>query len=111
MHIKCDIVLCILGFVLITCNFAETMDLRRDEDQENMMENIINEDDVTSQFLNNSGEGDERNRTDGSDEGDKRDERDETSAREDDNSDEGEANGSDGSLTIRKTGEVEIHIN
>jgi hypothetical protein len=52
------------------------MDLRRDEFQENIIEDIIhdNDDDVTSLFLNNSGEGDDQNRRDegegaGSDDG------------------------------------------
>jgi hypothetical protein len=47
------------------------MDLRRDEIQENIIEDIIRDgdDDVTSLFLNNSGEGEEQNRRDGSDEG------------------------------------------
>jgi hypothetical protein len=48
------------------------MDLGRDEDQENIIEDIIRDgdDDVTSLFLKNSGEGDYQNRRDGSDEGD-----------------------------------------
>jgi hypothetical protein len=39
------------------------MDLGRDEIQENIIEDIIrdNDDDVTSLFLNNSGEGDVQN--------------------------------------------------
>jgi hypothetical protein len=39
------------------------MDLRRDESQENIIEDIIHDgdDDVTSLFLNNSGEGDDQN--------------------------------------------------
>jgi hypothetical protein len=39
------------------------MDLRRDEDQENIIEDIIfdGDDDVTALFLNNSGEGDDQN--------------------------------------------------
>jgi hypothetical protein len=38
------------------------MDLRRDKFQENIIKDIIrdNDDDVTSLFLNNSGEGDEK---------------------------------------------------
>jgi hypothetical protein len=52
------------------------MDLRREEDQENIIEDIIfdGDDDVTSLFLNNSGEGDDQNRRDGSDEGEGTDE-------------------------------------
>jgi hypothetical protein len=48
------------------------MDLGRDEDQENIIEDIIRDgdDDVTLLFLNNSGEGDDQNRRDGSDERD-----------------------------------------
>ncbi len=48
------------------------MDLGRDDFQENIIEDIIrdnNDDDVTSLFLNNSGEGDEQNHRDGFDEG------------------------------------------
>jgi hypothetical protein len=47
------------------------MDLGRDDFQENIIEDIIrdNDEDVTSLFLNNSGEGDEHNRRDGFDEG------------------------------------------
>jgi hypothetical protein len=42
------------------------MDLGRDEFQENIIEDIIrdNDDDVTSLFLNNSGERDEQNQRD-----------------------------------------------
>jgi hypothetical protein len=52
------------------------MDLGRDEFQENIIEDIIrdNDDNVTSLFLHNSGEGDDQNQRDegegaGSDEG------------------------------------------
>ena len=79
--------------------------MEQDENQENILEDIIRgpEDvgDVTSQFLNNSGEGDESlNRRDGSGEG------------EVDCSGEGQASRSgDGTLIITNTGgEVYIHI-
>jgi hypothetical protein len=44
------------------------MDLGRDEYQENIIEDIIRDgdDDVTSLFLNNSSEGDDQNRRNGS---------------------------------------------
>jgi len=74
----------------------------RDEDQENILEGMIREgdDDVTSLYLNNSGEGDqELDRRDGSGEG------------EADGSDEGEADGSGGTLNITNSGEVHIYIN
>jgi hypothetical protein len=53
------------------------MDLGRDKDQENIIEDIIRDgdDDVTLLFLKNSGEGDDQNRRDGSDEGDEQDRR------------------------------------
>ena len=74
----------------------------RDEDQENILEGMIREgdDDVTSLYLNNSGEGDqELDRRDGSGEG------------EADGSGEGEADGSGGTLNITNSGEVHIYIN
>ena len=37
--------------------FAETMDHGRDEDQENILEDMIRGDDDVSSFLNDSGEG------------------------------------------------------
>ena len=37
--------------------FAETMDHDRDEDQENILEDMIRGDDDVSSFLNDSGEG------------------------------------------------------
>ena len=78
--------------------------MERDENQENILEDIIRgpEDvgDVTSQFLNNSGEGDESlNRRDGSGEV------------EADGWGEGEADGSGGTLNIANSGEVHIYIN
>ena len=80
----------------------------RDEFNEDLLENIIRggDDDVTSLFLNNSGEGDEElNRRDGSGEG------------EVDRSDEGEVDRSgegrsgDGTIITTNTGgQVYIHI-
>jgi hypothetical protein len=89
------------------------MDLGRDEDQENMIEDIIRDrdDDVTSLFLNNSGERDDKNRRDGSDEGDEQDQRGGSSEGEGDSSNEGEADGSGGTLNITMSGEVYILIN
>jgi hypothetical protein len=51
------------------------MELGRDEEKENMIDDMIcnGEDDVSSLFLINSGEGDDQNRRDGSDEGDEQD--------------------------------------
>jgi hypothetical protein len=74
------------------------MDLGRDENQENMIEDIIHDgdDDVTLLFLNNSDEGDDQNRRDGSDEGDEQDRRDGSGEGEGASSNEGEANGSGG---------------
>jgi len=71
--------------------------MERDENQENILQDIIRgpEDgaDVTSQFLNNSGEGDESlNRRDGSGE-----------------VEVGEG-GSGGTLNVANSGEVHIHI-
>jgi hypothetical protein len=86
------------------------MDLGRDKFQENIIEDIIrdNDDDVTSLFLNNSGEGDDQNRRDegegaGSDEGEGAGEG------EDAGSDEGGANGSDRTVNITKSGEVDVY--
>ena len=85
--------------------------MERDENQENILEDIIRgpEDvgDVTSQFLNNSGEGDESlNRRDGSGEvepdGWGEGEVDEGEA------DEGEAKCSFGTLNVANSGEVHI---
>jgi hypothetical protein len=87
------------------------MNLGRDEDQENMIEDIIRDgdDNVSSLFLNNSGEGDDQNRRDGPDEGDEKDRRDGFGEGEGDGSDEGEADGSGGTLDITKSGEVYIY--
>jgi hypothetical protein len=87
------------------------MDLGRDEFQENIIENIIydNHDDVTSLFLNNSGEGDEQNCRDGSDEGEGAGEGAGTGEGEGAGSDEGEADGSDRTLNITKSGEVDVY--
>jgi hypothetical protein len=72
------------------------MDLGRDEFLENIIEDIIrdNDDDVTSLFLNNSGEGDDQNRRDDFDEGEGAGEGEGAS------SDEGEADGSDRTLFL-----------
>ena len=77
------------------------MEHGRDKNQENILEDMIRgEDDVTSQFLNNSGEGYESlNRRDGSGEV------------EADGWGEGEADGSGGTLNVAKSGEVHIYIN
>ena len=84
--------------------------MERDEDQENILQDIIRgpEDivDVTTEFLNNSGEGDESlNRRDGSGEVEP-DGRGEGEVSEGE-ADEGEAEGSGGTLN---SGEVHIHI-
>jgi hypothetical protein len=86
------------------------MDLGRDEFQENIIEDIHdNDDDVTSLFLNNSGEGDEQNRRDGSDEGEGAGEGGGTGEGEAAGSDEGEADGSDRTLNIAKSDEVDVY--
>jgi hypothetical protein len=87
------------------------MDLRRDEDQENIIEDIIcdGDDNVTSLFLNNSGEGDDLNRRDGSDERDDQDRRGGSDEGECADSDEGEADGSSGTLDITKSDVVYIY--
>jgi hypothetical protein len=82
------------------------MDLGRDEFQENIVEDIIhdNDDDVTSLFLYNSGEGDEQNRRDGSDEGE--------GVGEGGGAGEGEGASSDmgdRTLNITKSGEVDVY--
>jgi hypothetical protein len=87
--------------------------LERDEDQENILQDIIRgpEDivDVTTEFLNNSGEGDESlNRRDGSGEVEP-DGRGEGEVSEGE-ADEGEAEGSGGTLNVANSGEVHIHI-
>ena len=72
------------------------MEHGRDVEKENMLEDIIrdgDDEDVTSLFLNPSGEGDEQNRRDGSGEGDEQDQRDGSGEGEGDGSDEGEADG------------------
>ena len=83
----------------------------RDEFNEDLLENIIRggDDDVTSFFLNNSGEGDEElNRRDSSGEG----EVDRSGEGEVDRSGEGQAGRSgDGTLiTTNTSGQVYIHI-
>jgi hypothetical protein len=87
------------------------MDLGRDEFQENIIEDIIrdNDDDVTSLFLNNSGEGDKQNCRDGSDEGEGAREGGGTGEEEGTGSDEGEADGSDRTLNIAKSSEVDVY--
>jgi hypothetical protein len=87
------------------------MDLGRDEDHENIIEDIIcdGDDDVTSLFLNNSGEVDDQNRRDGSDEGDEQERRDGSDEGEGADSDEGEANGSGGTLNITKSSEIYVY--
>jgi hypothetical protein len=99
------------------------MDLRRDEFQEEIIEDIIrdNDDDVTLLFLNNSGEGDEQNCRDGFDEGEGAGEDggtgEEEGAGEDGGtgegegagSDEGEANGSDRTFNNAKSREVDVY--
>ena len=82
--------------------------MERDENQENILQDIIrgSEDivDVTSEFLNNSGEGDESlNRRDGSGEV-------EPDGRGEGEVGEGEAEGSGGTLNVANSGEVHIHI-
>ena len=87
------------------------MEHGRDENQENILEDMIRGEDVgdvTSQFLNNSGEGDESlNRRDGSGEV----EADGWGEGEVGGFDEGEADGSGGTLNIANFDEVHIYIN
>jgi hypothetical protein len=89
------------------------MDLERDEDQEKIIEDIIcdGDDNATLLFLNNSGEGDDQNRRDGSDEGDEQDRRDGSGEGEGISSgfDEGEANGFGGTLNITMSSEVYVY--
>jgi hypothetical protein len=87
------------------------MDLGRDEFQENIIEDIIrdNDDDVTLLFLNKPDEGDEQNRRDGSDEGEGAGEGGGSGEGEGADSDEGEADGSDRTLNITKSGEVDVY--
>ena len=87
--------------------------MERDEDQENILQDIIRgpEDivDVTTEFLNNSGEGDESlNRRDGSGEVEP-DGRGEVEVGEGE-ADEREAEGSGGKLNVANSDEVHIHI-
>ena len=92
--------------------------MEREENQENILEDIIRgpEDvvDVTSEFLNNSGEGDESlNQRDGCGEvepdGWGEGEVGEGEVGEGE-ADEGEAEGSGGTLNVANSGEVHIHI-
>jgi hypothetical protein len=87
------------------------MDLGRDEFQEDHIEDIIrdNDDDVTSLFLNNSGEGDKQNHRDGFDEGEGAGEDGGTGEGEGTGSDEGEANGSDRTFNNAKSEEVDVY--
>jgi hypothetical protein len=87
------------------------MDLGRDEFQENIIEDIIrnNDDDVTLLFLNNSGEGDEQNRRDGSDKGEGAGEGGGAGEGEGAGFNEGEADGSDRTLNITKSGKVDVY--
>jgi hypothetical protein len=99
------------------------MDLGRDELQGNIIEDIIrdNDDNVTSLFLNNSGERDKQNCRDGFDEGVGAGEDGGTgegegagedggaSEGEGAGSNEGEADGSDRTFNIAKFGEVDVY--
>ena len=68
--------------------------MERDLEKEYIIEDIIRDDeDVTSLYLNQSGEGDEQNRGDGSGQGDEQDQRDGSGEGEGDDSDEGAADG------------------
>ncbi len=68
--------------------------MERDLEKEYIVEDIIRDDeDVTSLYLNQSGEGDEQNRGDASGQGDEQDQRDGSSEGEGDESYEGEADG------------------
>jgi hypothetical protein len=87
------------------------MDLGRDEDQENIIEDSIfdRDGDATLLFLNNSGEGDDQNRRNGSDEGEGTGEGEGAGEEEGAGSDEGEADSSGGTLNITKFGEVYVY--
>jgi hypothetical protein len=87
------------------------MDLGRDKFQENIIKDIIrnNDDNVTSLFLKKSGEGDEQNRRDGSDEVEGASEGGVAGEGEGAGSNEGEADGSDRTLNITKTSEVDVY--
>ena len=68
--------------------------MERDLEKEYLVEEIIHDnEDVTSLYLNQSGEGDEQNRGDDSGQGDEQDQRDGSGEGEGDDSDEGEADG------------------
>ena len=70
--------------------------MERDLEKEYTIEDIIRDDeDVTSLYLNQSGEGDEQNRGDGSGQGDEQDRGDGSGEGEGDDSDEGEADGAE----------------
>ena len=80
----------------------------RDENQENILENMIRGGDVSKQFLNDSGEGDESlNRGDGSDAWGER----ELGGSKEGEADKGEAGGSGETLEIVNSDEVHIYIN
>ena len=88
------------------------MEHHRDESEENILEDIIRgpKEDVTSQFLNNSSEGDESlNRRDGSSEVEARGEGETGGFDEGREAEEGEGSG----CTLNNTnyGEVHIYIN
>ena len=90
----------------------------RDENQENILKDMIRGDDVSKQFLNDSGEGDESlNRGDGSDAWGERElgssdawgER-ELGGSDEGEADKGEAGGSGETLEIVNSDEVHIYI-
>ena len=70
--------------------------MERDLEQEYLVEEIIrDDDDITSLYLNQSGEGDERTRGDGSDEEDDQDHRGDGSGEGEGDDYEGEAHGAE----------------
>ena len=70
--------------------------MERDLEKEYIIEDIIrDDDDITSLYLNQSGEGDEQNRGDGSGEGDEQDHRGDRSGEGEGDDSEGEAHGAE----------------
>ena len=70
--------------------------MERDLEKEYIVEDIIrDDDDITSIYLNQSGEGDERTRGDGSGEGDEQDHRGDRSGEGEGDDSEGEAHGAE----------------
>ncbi|KAK1597822.1 hypothetical protein QYE76_017498 [Lolium multiflorum] len=97
VHYDCSLALGVQPARLRTRSVSLRETMERDLEKEYIIEDIIrDDDDITSLYLNQSGEGDEQNHGDGSDEGDEQDHHGDGSGEgEGDDSDEGEADGAE----------------